>query len=403
MENNIVNAVHKVDQAFVFIFGISFLMLFLISVAALWFLYKYNKKRNPVASDIEGNVVAEVIWTVIPTILVFAMFWFGWTGYKALRDAPENSMNISVEARMWSWKFIYDNERTSDKLYVPENTPIKLNMTSKDVIHSFYAPAFRIKMDTVPGMMTYVWFYSGEPAQYEILCAEYCGLRHSYMLSKIIVLPKDEFEQWLLTESNASDIPPAMQIMEEYGCLDCHSLDGEIIVGPSFKDMYGQKTTVIVKGEEKTILVDEAYIKESIKDPSAAIVKGYDDIMPATEEMTDEQINIFIEFLKGGLQTKVKGVSGKKILENEGCMDCHSTDGSIIVGPSFKGLYGKTYTVKHNGKDVEIKMDRDFLKTALEDPDEYIPEGFEAGIMPPFNLSDEDFDAVVEYLETLKD
>ena len=169
MENNIVNAVHKVDQAFVFIFGISFLMLFLISVAALWFLYKYNKKRNPVASDIEGNVVAEVIWTVIPTILVFAMFWFGWTGYKALRDAPENSMNISVEARMWSWKFIYDNERTSDKLYVPENTPIKLNMTSKDVIHSFYAPAFRIKMDTVPGMMTYVWFYSGEPAQYEIL------------------------------------------------------------------------------------------------------------------------------------------------------------------------------------------------------------------------------------------
>ena len=229
---------------------------------------------------------------------------------------------------------------------------------------------------------------------------KYCN---SYMLSKIIVLPKDEFEQWLLTESNASDIPPAMQIMEEYGCLDCHSLDGEIIVGPSFKDMYGQKTTVIVKGEEKTILVDEAYIKESIKDPSAAIVKGYDDIMPATEEMTDEQINIFIEFLKGGLQTKVRGGAGKQVLENEGCMGCHSTDGSIIVGPSFKGLYGKTYTVKHNGKEVEIKMDRDFLKTALEDPDECIPEGFEAGIMPPFNLSDEDFDAVAEYLETLKD
>jgi cytochrome c oxidase subunit 2 len=175
MENNLVDAVNKVDQAFLFIFGVSFAILFLITAVTIWFLFRYSKKRNPVPSDIEGNVIAETLWTVIPTILVFAMFWFGWTGYKALREAPADSMIVKVEARMWSWKFIYEDGRTSDKLYVPENTPVKLDMTSVDVIHSFYVPAFRIKMDTVPGMQTYAWFYSGEASQYDILCAEYCG------------------------------------------------------------------------------------------------------------------------------------------------------------------------------------------------------------------------------------
>lgn len=403
MENNLVDAVNKVDQAFLFISGVSFAILFLITAVTIWFLFRYSKKRNPVPSDIEGNVIAETLWTVIPTILVFAMFWFGWTGYKALREAPADSMIVKVEARMWSWKFIYEDGRTSDKLYVPENTPVKLDMTSVDVIHSFYVPAFRIKMDTVPGMQTYVWFYSGEASQYDILCAEYCGTRHAYMLSKVVVVPKEEFIKWVETGEADSEKPGGLLVLEKHGCLDCHSMDGSEIVGPSFRDMYGRNVTVLENGRELTVKTDGEYLKKAIKDPAAQIVKGYDDMMPPADEMTDEELETVIEFFEGGMVMEKKGAKGAKIAENEGCLGCHSTDGSEIVGPSFKNMIDRKLTAEHMGKKVEVTADIRYIIDSIKNPDDYVVDGYDGGMMPSYDLSDEDMKALIEFFSTLKD
>ncbi|QAR32595.1 cytochrome c oxidase subunit II [Geovibrio thiophilus] len=403
MENNLVDAVGKVDQAFLFIFGVSFAILFLITAVTLWFLFRYSKKRNPVPSDIEGNVIAETLWTVIPTLIVFAMFWYGWTGYKALREAPADSMIVKVDARMWSWKFTYDGGRTSDRLYVPENTPVKLDMTSADVIHSFYVPAFRIKMDTVPGMQTYAWFNSGEAAQYDILCAEYCGTRHAYMLSKVVVVPQEEYNKWLETGEADSEKPEALLILEKYGCMDCHSLDGSEIVGPSFKDIYGRDVTVTENGNERTVKTDDEYLKKAIKEPSAEIVKGYDDMMPPADEMSDEELTAVMEFFRGGMVMEKKGAAGAKVAENEGCLGCHSTDGSEIVGPSFKNMIDRKLMAAHEGSKVEVIADTRYIIDSIKNPDDYIVDGYDGGMMPAYDLSDDDMKALIEFFSTLKD
>jgi cytochrome c oxidase subunit 2 len=405
MDNSVLDTVSRVDQAFLFIFGISFAILFALTAVTIWFLFRYSKKRNPIPADIDGNVLAETLWTVIPTLIVFAMFWFGWTGYKALRNAPEDSMDVKVTARMWSWKFDYGNGRTSDKLYVPAETPVKLDMTSLDVIHSFYVPAFRIKMDTVPGMQTYAWFNSGEPSQYDILCAEYCGVRHSYMLSKVVVVPKEEFEEWLKTGEAAAEKPAGLKVLEKYGCLDCHTTDGSELVGPSLKDIYGREITVTdADGAEKTLTADEAYITKAVKEPSAEIVKGFDDMMPVTDGMTDEELADLIEYLKSGMSVEKKGAKGAEIAENEGCLGCHSTDGSEIVGPSFKNMIDRHVTAVKNGKKVELTADTRYIIDSIKNPDDYVADGYEASMMPAYDqLSDEDIKELIEFFSTLKD
>lgn len=403
MENSVIDAVSKVDTAFQFIFGVSFVILFLITAVTIYFLFRYSSKRNPEPADIDGNLTAEIIWTVVPIIIVGAMFWYGWTGFKALREAPADSYNVKVTARMWSWKFEYPNGKTSDKLYVPVETPVKLDMTSVDVIHSFYVPAFRIKMDTVPGMQTYTWFMSGEPAEYDIQCAEYCGVRHSYMLSKVIVVTKDEFDKWLNGDQQAQAEPEGKALLAKYGCADCHSMDGSVLVGPSLKDIYNRDTVIIENGAEKTVKADEAYLKEAIYDPSTQIVKGYDDMMPPfKDEMPKADLEKIIGYLKGGEKAEKPGERGAKIADNEGCTGCHSTDGSIIVGPSFKGLLDRPVTALHNGKKVELTANIQYIISSIKNPGEYIVEGYDESMPPYDSLSDKDIQALIEYFGTLR-
>lgn len=401
------DTISKVDTAFLFIFGVSFAILLLITLVTIAFLFRYNHKKHPEAADIEGNVIAEFLWTFIPTLIVLAMFWFGWQSYKSMRDVPANAMEIKVTARMWSWKFEYPNGKTSNKLIVPENTPVKLEMTSVDVIHSFYVPAFRIKRDTVPGMQTYVWFNSGKPSQYDILCAEYCGVRHSYMLSKVVVEPKDEYEQWVNAADEQKTASDGMAILEKHGCLDCHSLDGTIVVGPSLKGLYGRETAVTTPdGKEKTVTADENYISQSIMDPGAEVVKGYDNMMPPFKDVvTEPELEKLIDFFKngGGAPAAEKpGEKGAAVAENEGCLGCHSTDGSILVGPSFKNLMDSDVTAVKDGKTYHLKADPRYIISSIEHPAEYIVEGFDAS-MPSYQLSDEDMKALIEYINTLKD
>jgi cytochrome c oxidase subunit 2 len=191
------NFIEKVDGAFLFTIIISVFFLVLITVLMLVFVFKYNRKRHPKAVNVHSNVWLEVTWTVIPTILVLIMFWYGWIGYAEMRAIPENSMQVEVTAQMWKWTFKYENGLQTDTLYVPVNKPVKLKMTSQDVNHAFYIPAFRIKKDVYPARDRFAWFQADKIGSYDIACAEYCGLNHSYMYSKIHVLSEQDFNGWL--------------------------------------------------------------------------------------------------------------------------------------------------------------------------------------------------------------
>lgn len=194
------NFAQNVDFAFLFTIIVSVFFLVLITFLMIFFVFKYNRKRNPKATNIHGSLSLEIAWTVIPTILVLIMFWYGWSGYKEMSDIPDDAMTVDVTAMMWNWKFKYDNGRETDSLYVPVNTPVVLNLRSSDVNHAFYIPAFRIKKDVYPGQDRKIWFEATKEGDYDIACAEYCGLQHSYMYSKVFVLSQEDYNNWINQE-----------------------------------------------------------------------------------------------------------------------------------------------------------------------------------------------------------
>ena len=190
-----------VDRAFWYILVISAVFLTGITLVMVYFVIRYRRSRNPLPADIRGNWQLELLWTVIPTVLALSMFAVGWKSYTGLRVVPAGSMEVQVVAQMFTWIFVYGNDKESENLLVvPEHTPIKLNIESLDVIHSFSLPAFRVKVDAVKGLPTYAWFRSGDPGEFDIMCAEYCGISHSNMVAKLKVVPRAEYAAWLEQE-----------------------------------------------------------------------------------------------------------------------------------------------------------------------------------------------------------
>jgi cytochrome c oxidase subunit 2 len=171
----------------------------------IYFVVKYNRKRNPKATNVHGNMALEITWTVIPTILVLIMFWFGWIGYSEQENIPEKGLKVDVTAQMWKWTFKYDNGKVSDSLYVPVNEPVILTLHSLDVTHAFYVPKFRIKKDVYPNQKRTIWFQAEELGEFDIACAEYCGLNHSHMYNKVKVIPQNQFAGWLNKTDNGTE------------------------------------------------------------------------------------------------------------------------------------------------------------------------------------------------------
>ena len=299
MFSNASNFVQGVDLSFAIILGISVFFLVSITAVMIYFVIRYNRKKNPTASNIHGNNRLEIIWTVIPTILVLVMFYFGWMGYKPMRSIPKDAIPIKVYGQMWKWSFEYANGKMSDTLFIPKDKAVKLDLISRDVLHSFYIPAFRIKEDVVPGRENKLWFIGQEEGQYNIFCAEYCGDRHSYMLGKVSVLPESEYTRWY-NDTTASADHPGLVVLKKNACISCHSLDGSKIVGPSFKGVWGMTETVITNDAEREITIDEAYIKRSIQEPNADVVKGYNKgLMISYKDLVSEkEINDIIEYIK---------------------------------------------------------------------------------------------------------
>jgi cytochrome c oxidase subunit 2 len=295
------NFVEGVDLAFVVIIGISLVFLIGITVAMILFAVKYNKKKHPKAEPTKESAKLEVIWTVVPTILVLAMFYYGWVGYAPMRDIPKNAIPIKATGKMWSWTFEYENGKWDSVLYVPINKPVKLDLYSPDVLHSLFIPAFRIKEDVVPGIGNQMWFRAEKLGEYDILCAEYCGLRHSYMLSKVKVLTEDEYEKWYNTKQTLPEgVMPGELAIKKHGCNACHSTDGSRLVGPSFRSVFDSMRKVVVDGETKEVKADEAYLINAIRNPNSEIVEGYPSgvMIEYKDQITDEEVQQIIEYIK---------------------------------------------------------------------------------------------------------
>jgi cytochrome c oxidase subunit II len=289
-----------VDLSLYIITGISLFFLIGITVVMIYFVIRYNKKRNPKATNIEGNFTLEVVWTVIPTLLVLLMFYYGWMGYKPMRQVPENAMEITAYGQMWKFSFEYPDGRITDTLVVPINQPVKLNLVARDVLHSFYVPAFRIKEDMVPGKNNFLWFEANREGRYDVLCAEYCGMLHSFMLSSITVVNQSAYDQWLTAAPIATDEHPGLAILKQNACLTCHSQDGSKLIGPSFKGVYGRTQIVDSNSETREIVVEDEYITRSIYNPNADIVQGYmRGLMISYENIiSEEQIDDIIDYMK---------------------------------------------------------------------------------------------------------
>ena len=289
-----------VDNVFLYILAICVVLLALITFLMVYFVIHYRRAKHPQPVDIEGSTWLEITWTVIPTLLVLSMFYYGLTGFQFLKKVPEGAMVVKVVARQWSWLFQYENGVEDAELRVPLGKPVKLLLTSQDVIHGFYAPAFRIKQDAVPGMTNYLWFQSTEVGTFDVFCTQYCGLEHSHMTTKILVLSQEEFTQWYQSKALKEPLrtaSPGSQLYREKGCVGCHSLDGSPRVGPSFKGLFGKSEKVMVAGKGQTVVVDEAFIRKFILEPNGVHIEGYPPIMPKID-LTSEELTSLVDYIK---------------------------------------------------------------------------------------------------------
>ena len=206
------NFSNNVDSVFLYIVILSLIVLVGITVAMIYFVIRYSRKRNPVPKQIEGNLTLEILWTAIPLALFLSMFYFGWIGYEQMRAIPDDAISINVTARMWQWSFEYPNGLKTDTLYVPIDKAIKVNLHSQDVSHAFFIPAFRIKKDVYANKTNNAWFKSGKAGVYDIACAEYCGLNHSYMYSSVHIMLQSDFDQWFTDASKKAGVPATLVV-----------------------------------------------------------------------------------------------------------------------------------------------------------------------------------------------
>ena len=288
------------DNLYSFLVWMSFIGCAILIGGMIFFAMKYKRKTDHDKTPyISHNTFLEFLWSFIPLVLFLAAFAWGWYLYHQMRQMPENAMEVHVFAKQWSWDFTYKSGKTSTgEFYAPVNTPVKLIMTSKDVIHSFYIPSMRIKQDVVPGRYTALWFNAEKTGDYQVFCTEYCGTAHSNMLAKIHVVSLEDYEKWLQENDEGLSLSQlGEKLLTRKGCVACHSTDGRKVVGPSYKGLFGREEEM----EDGTkVMVDENYIRESILNPNAKVVKGYPKgVMQSFQgQVTEDELNAIIEFMK---------------------------------------------------------------------------------------------------------
>ena len=289
----------KVDAVYFYLSGVTLFFTLLISAILIFFVIRY-RRRTPyeIPRPIAGSHKLETLWTVIPFLI--AMTIFGWAAkvYFDQSSPPKNAMEVYVVGKQWMWKIQHSTgQREINELHVPVGKKIRLIMTTEDVIHDFFIPAFRIKADVVPGKYTTLWFEATKTGKFDFYCAEYCGMNHSGMIGSVVVMESREFDNWL--SGNTSNTTPAVagqQLFQTLGCVSCHGATGEGGRGPALNGLFGRETALV--GGQK-IIADEAYIRESILNPQAKLVEGFGPIMPTFQgQLSEDQLVQLLAYVK---------------------------------------------------------------------------------------------------------
>jgi cytochrome c oxidase subunit II len=306
-----------VDALHYLVAGTTMVAALLIFGTALWFTIRFRRRgEGEKTPEVQPHHWHEALFVGVPLVIFLAWFAIGFRQFVELSTPPAGAMDVFVQGKKWMWKFAYQGGPSSlDVLRVPAGRPVRLLITSRDVIHSFFVPELRVKQDALPGRYTQTWFNADRPGRYQVFCAEYCGLSHSGMLAELVVMPADEFDAWLAEQrrspalaQDAAATPgevilPGSSILEQgravavqQGCLKCHSIDGSRHIGPTWLDLW-QRREKLSTGEQ--VEVDEAYLTRSMMDPAAQVVAGYQNVMPSYQgKLSPPEVAAVVEYMK---------------------------------------------------------------------------------------------------------
>lgn len=288
---------HEIDAVFYFVLWVSVAIFAIVVGFMVYYAFKYRRRsRADRPVDVEPNKWLELSWVVIPTLLVMVVFWWGMVSFLSAGIPPGNAYQVHVQARTWMWEFEYPNgKRSVGDLYVPVGHPVQLVMTSEDVLHSFFVPAFRVKKDVVPNRYTSVWFEVKEPGEYQVFCAEYCGTLHSTMYARVIALERADFNEWVREVEDPD--APLLEVGEtayRTYCQACHSIDGSRLVGPTFLGTWGEPRP---QTDGTSPIMDADYVIESILSPGSSITQGYPPAMPPFPNLSERQLQGIVAFI----------------------------------------------------------------------------------------------------------
>jgi cytochrome c oxidase subunit II len=276
----------EVDALYATLWTITVFFTVLIATLIIFFAIKYRRRGDgAVPPRIEGSTRLEVAWTVFPGVIGLGVFTWGAVMYFALAKPPADALEIWVVGKQWMWKLQHPGgQREINELHVPADQPVRLNMISEDVIHSFFIPDFRIKQDVLPGRYTTLWFTATRPGRYRLYCAEYCGTWHSKMSGWVVVQKPADYQSWLVAQAEGSAGLEGAKLFRQLRCLSCHSRGGEQ-VAPILENVAGSR--VLLDNGEK-VTADDTYLRESILNPRAKVVAGYRAVMPPFEGQVNE-------------------------------------------------------------------------------------------------------------------
>ncbi len=288
----------RVDALYFFLVGLTLFFSLLIAGLIVYYAVRFHRQHpDAIGTTIHGGTILEITWSVIPLLITMVIFVWGASVFVAMARPPDDTMNIYVVGKQWMWKFQHlDGQREINELHVPLGRPVKLIMTSEDVIHDLFVPAFRMKADVIPGRYTNIWFQPTKPGRYHLFCAEYCGTRHSGMIGEVVVMSPTEYQTWLSGGAPEGSLASTgAKLFQDLACNTCHRPDAQGR-GPMLEGLFG-KSVQLLSGE--TVTVDEAYVRESILTPAAKVAAGFQPIMPAFQGLvSEEQLLGLIEYVK---------------------------------------------------------------------------------------------------------
>jgi len=442
----------SIDTTLLITLIISGIFFIAITVFMAVAVMRYRHKEGSRAAYQPENKKLETWLIIVTSVGIAAMLAPGLVVYSDFIRVPKNAYELEVVAQQWQWAFRFPGQDgklgksdikfvdsanpfgldpkdpvgqddvliRSNEVRLPLDKPVKVLLRSKDVLHNFYVPQIRSKMDMVPGMVSYFWFTPTKAGKYEILCAEFCGVGHYNMRGHMIMEEQGTFDQWLNSQptfaqtlttaakpSQDSVLEKGRLLVEKYGCGACHSQDGNNSLGPGWKGLYG-RTEQLADGT--SVRVDEAYLKESILDPKARLVQGYPPVMVAYT-LNDDELGALVALIKSlgaeqqDNEPSASGASGpgddlatqgQRLAGSLGCLACHSVDGSKGVGPSWQGVYGKTETLADG---TSIKVDEGYIRESVLDPGAKIVKGY-SPVMPALAPSDQELNALIAFIKS---